>query len=171
MRQRLGIADVLIKQPKVVFLDEPTQGIDPVGVEQLLKIIKEMPQQGITVMIASHMLHQMQRVCDRVGIMSGGRLVAEGTIESLSEELGRGSGVTVELEVDVPDEELQKALLAAPGVLSVAVTGNTYRIRCSREARPQLSQRVMQGGKALISMHTTDDALQEIYLRYFQGGG
>jgi ABC-2 type transport system ATP-binding protein len=87
MKQRLGIADVLIKEPRVVFLDEPTLGLDPEGVNQALDMIASMSrEQGITIIISSHLLHQVQKICHRVGIIARGQLVAEGPIERLGRE-------------------------------------------------------------------------------------
>ena len=87
MKQRLGFADVLVKEPKVVFLDEPTLGLDPEGVNQVLDMIVGMSRdQHITIVLSSHLLHQVQRICHRVGILSRGRLVAEGPIDRLGRE-------------------------------------------------------------------------------------
>lgn len=77
MRQRLGLADVLIKQPEVIILDEPTSGIDPAGVKEFITLIRHLSQEeGLTVLFSSHHLDQVQQVCDRVGLFSGGKLLA-----------------------------------------------------------------------------------------------
>ena len=82
MRQRLGIADVLVKDPKLIIMDEPTLGIDPEGIHQLLDLIKELAREdGRTVLISSHLLHQIQQICHKVGIFVKGKLIASGTIE------------------------------------------------------------------------------------------
>lgn len=88
MRQRLGLADVLIKSPQVIILDEPTSGIDPQGVRAFLELIVELrDDQGLTVLFSSHNLHQVQQVCDRIGIFVEGKLLAQGDIASLSDQL------------------------------------------------------------------------------------
>ncbi len=88
MRQRLGLADVMIKDPEVIILDEPTLGIDPAGVKAFLELIVELSrEQGITVLFSSHHLHQVQQVCDRVGLFVGGKLLATGDIQSLAGRL------------------------------------------------------------------------------------
>ena len=92
MKQRLGIADVLLKDPQVIILDEPTLGIDPEGVRQLIEIIKNLSHEdGRTLLISSHQLYQMQQICDRVGIFFEGKLVACGTIDELASESGLGA--------------------------------------------------------------------------------
>jgi ABC-2 type transport system ATP-binding protein len=87
MRQRLGIAEVLVKQPRVVFLDEPTIGLDPDATQRMLALIHSLSRElGITVFFSSHLLDQVQRISDRVGIMLGGRLVAAGPIDELARQ-------------------------------------------------------------------------------------
>lgn len=88
MRQRLGIADILIKDPDVLIMDEPTLGIDPEGMRELLILIRELSEKdGKTILISSHQLHQMQQICDRVGIFVEGKLIAKGTLEELEKEI------------------------------------------------------------------------------------
>jgi ABC-2 type transport system ATP-binding protein len=87
MRQRLGIAEVLIKEPKLIFLDEPTIGLDPDGTNRMLDLIHSLSQdKNITIFLSSHLLDQVQRICDRVGIMIKGDLVAMGPIEELAKK-------------------------------------------------------------------------------------
>jgi ABC-2 type transport system ATP-binding protein len=87
MRQRLGVAEVLLKDPKVMFLDEPTLGLDPEGALMLIDLIHSLNQKrNITVLLSSHNLHQVQKISHRVGIMIRGKMVAEGTIEALRRE-------------------------------------------------------------------------------------
>lgn len=87
MRQRLGIAEVMIKEPKVIFLDEPTIGLDPDGTNRMLDLIHSLSRdKNITIFFSSHLLDQVQRICDRVGIMIKGNLVAAGSIDELAKE-------------------------------------------------------------------------------------
>jgi ABC-2 type transport system ATP-binding protein len=87
MRQRLGLAEVMIKEPKLIFLDEPTIGLDPDGTNRMLDIIHSLSREKqITVFLSSHLLDQVQRICDRVGIMIKGTLVAVGPIEELAKK-------------------------------------------------------------------------------------
>jgi len=99
MRQRLGIAEVLIKNPKLVILDEPTLGLDPEGINSMLDFIRSLSrEENISVLLCSHLLHQAQEVCDRVGILNEGKLVAKGTIEELAEEGIQAQGKKLSLE-------------------------------------------------------------------------
>ncbi|GIX50601.1 MAG: ABC transporter ATP-binding protein [Limisphaera sp.] len=98
MRQRLGIAELLVKDPRLMILDEPTLGLDPDGTLKMLDLIRDLNRsRGITVMFSSHLLDQVQRICHRVGIMIQGRLVALGTLEELARrKLGEAAGPSLE---------------------------------------------------------------------------
>lgn len=99
MRQRLGVAEVLIKNPKLVILDEPTLGLDPEGINSMLELIKSLSRgENISILLCSHLLHQTQQVCNRVGILNEGRLVAKGTIEELAGEGIQAEGKKLSLE-------------------------------------------------------------------------
>ena len=169
MRQRLGIADVLVKRPKVVLLDEPTQGIDSATVEDVLNLITGMSRdQGITVLVSSHQLHYIQRICDRVGIMSQSQMVAHGTIEDLAQQSREGDGIIIEMEFGLVSDDLQDALKNVPGVDSVSVRGNLVTVECQLEARTQITNVAMQHGDSLLTLRSGDSVLENIYLRYFQ---
>ncbi len=87
MRQRLGIAELLIKDSKVAFLDEPTQGLDPDGSNRMIDLIQSLSRQKkMTILLSSHMLHQVQKICHRIGIMIKGRMVAQGDMDHLAKE-------------------------------------------------------------------------------------
>ena len=170
MKQRLGIADVLIKDPVFVILDEPTTGIDPEGARQILELIAKMSrEQGMTVLLSSHLLHQVQRICDRVGIISRGKLVAEGTVDKLGMEvIGKGK-IMLEARVSRLTPDLLKALRQLEGVSEVDSSGNLLRLRCSRDLRAEVSRVVMESGSELLELRGRDYTLEEIYLKYFQG--
>ena len=169
MRQRLGIADVLIKRPKVVLLDEPTQGIDSATVEDVLNLITGMSRdQGITVLVSSHQLHYIQRICDRVGIMSRGQMVFQGTVEELAQQTRESEGIVIELEVGRISDGLQDALKATAGVNQVSVRGNLIVVECQPEVRTQIAEVALRHGDSLLSMQRGDSALENIYFRYFQ---
>jgi ABC-2 type transport system ATP-binding protein len=93
MRQRLGIAELLVKDPKVAFLDEPTLGLDPDATNRMMELIERLcREKKMTVILSSHMLHLAQRICHRVGIMIKGKMVAEGPMDRLAKEkLGVGT--------------------------------------------------------------------------------
>ncbi len=168
MRQRLGIADALVKRPRVAFLDDPTIGLDPEGVRELLELIVSMSRdQGITIFLSSHLLHQVQRICDRIGIMFRGSLVAQGTVEELATSDG-DEGVRIEVEVVRSSPELARALEGLDGVREATATGDHMSLDCERDVRPQVAEAVLQQGAELLSLKSEDRTLEDIYLRYFR---
>ena len=172
MRQRLGLADVLIKQPEVIILDEPTSGLDPAGVHEFMNLIVQLSrEQGLTVLFSSHHLHQVQQVCDRVGIFVGGHLLAEGDIPSLSQKLFSGEPFVIEAHVDSDQEiDLTSCLQKINGVLNVAKQNRLYRMGCSKDVTPDIARSIVQSGVGLTGLYKKEYGLDDIYNRYFEGG-
>src|SRR5581483_5631196 len=156
MRQRLGIADVLIKRPKLVFLDEPTLALDPDGVNQVLELILSLRRErGMTILLSSHLLEQVQRICDRIGIFVKGKMVAQGGIEELGVALSSsGNGSTgsrvVEVGAEPLSEDLIKKLRAIKGVKSVERAQKMILVRSDADLRPQLVRAVSDAGASLL---------------------
>ena len=168
MRQRLAVADVLIKQPRMVIMDEPTQGLDPEGAHEFLKIIRDLKEEGITVLLASHLLHQVQSVCDRVGLFNQGRMAISGTVEELAAKYMEG-GYRIELEATGDREAIEKALNAVQGVTEVAYLGrNRYEVRARGDLRAETARAVVLAGGGLLSLHVEAPSLDDIYVRFFQ---
>lgn len=174
MRQRLGLADVLIKDPEVIILDEPTLGIDPKGVREFLDLIVELSKEkGLTVLFSSHHLHQMQQVCDRVGLFIGGKLLAEGNIQSLSQKLFSSNPYIIEATVGGADKTTQwlNALLKhVDGVASVKKKNDLFEIECLKDVTADIARAVVQAGADLTYLNKKEYGLDEIYYRYFEGG-
>ena len=182
MRQRLGLADVLIKDPEVIILDEPTSGIDPKGVREFLELIVELSkEEGLTVLFSSHLLHQVQKVCDRVGLFVNGRLLAEGDIHTLSEKLFSNSPYVIEAGISLgglktaqkqnPSDWLTKLLKPVDGVKSVSIVKDLFYIECSRDLSSDIARAVVESGAELKSLNKKEHGLDDIYYRYFEGGG
>lgn len=123
MRQRLGIADALVKSPDLLILDEPTTSIDPLGVVEILDLLRRLVRErGLAVMLSSHLLTQVQSVCDRIGIFAAGRLVGVGTVDELASQFGDGAAV-IEVGLELPTaadvERARDTLRSLPAVESV----------------------------------------------------
>lgn len=173
MRQRLGLADVLIKQPQVIILDEPTLGIDPEGVRDFLRLIKELSRdEGITVLLSSHHLHQVQQICDRVGLFVSGRLLAVGDIQSLSQQLFSQESMLIEAAVSPGSEDLLHSLEALDGVTRVVrYDDSLWQIFCTRDVSPDIAKAIVSSGESLRSLSQKEFGLDEIYHRYFAKEG
>ncbi|WP_168120241.1 ABC transporter ATP-binding protein [Paenibacillus sp. HB172176] len=178
MRQRLGLADVLIKKPEMIILDEPTLGIDPSGVAELLELITSLSkEEGLTVLLSSHHLHQVQQICDRVGLFVQGSLIACGGVEELASSLQEDEFVVVELEVAACSDELFEALQAIEGVENVyrmpSPTGGhssvSLRLSCREDLTSVIARQAASKGE-LLAIRRKSYNLDDIYRRYFEGG-
>lgn len=168
MRQRLGLADVLLKQPSLVILDDPTLGLDPAGVQWLLGLIETLSQErNITVFLSSHQLVEVQRVCDRVGIMSRGKLVLEGDVASLTEQDEQG-GYEVHAETAGGGEAALDALRALPGVTAVERQGAAITVSSTQDVRPGVAAALVGAGAQVLEVRSRNRTLEDLYLRYFQ---
>lgn len=166
MKQRLGIAEILLKEPRLAFLDEPTTGIDPNGIDDILKLISGMGKRGITVIFCSHVLPQVQRLCSRVGIMSKGNLVADGPIDLLG-RASSGSGMyRMEAEVDDPKPSVVEAVRSVKGVQQVEVVEKTLVVTAESDLRGQVSRAVIDSGALLLGMRIEEYNLEKIYKRF-----
>ncbi len=173
MRQRLGLADVLIKNPEVIILDEPTLGIDPTGVREFLElIIKLSKEDGITVLFSSHHLHQVQQVCDRIGLFVNGKLLAEGNIQSLSKKLFDNSAYTIDAGISNINgtDQFRDNLQSIEGVIAVKEEDGLFRIECSSDITPAIARKVVEYGADLYYLNKKEYGLDDIYYRYFEGG-
>jgi ABC-2 type transport system ATP-binding protein len=172
MRQRLGLADVLIKQPEIIVLDEPTLGIDPEGVRELLELIRRLSrEEGLTVLLSSHHLHQVQQVCDRVGLFVRGKLIACGTIADLSRSLFAEEPFSIEVMADPLSDELCETLSCIEGVAQLVRLPDPHRIvlRCERDLAREIAACVIGSGASLMHLSRKQYGLDEIYHRYFEG--
>ncbi len=165
MRRRLGIADVLVKKPRLAILDEPTSGIDPEGAMETLDLIKRLRDEGgMTVILSSHLLYQVQRICDRVGVLHRGKMVAEGRI---SELIGQGQGYWA--LVEGATAALRARLDSEEWTLSVEDLGEgRLRVTLEEGAQPKLFRVVAEEGGVITELRPKVRTLEDIYLQYFQ---
>ncbi len=168
MRQRLGVAEILIKHPQVIILDEPTLGLDPEAAREFLQIIRTLKkEEKITVLLSSHLLHQVQAVCDRVGLFSQGKMVLEGTVSELARQV-LGGAYRVQVRALGPD--LHEALRKIPGAVSVkTLDTNFYQVEAQEDLRAEVARVAVHAGAQLLSLGLEEPSLDEVYQRYFQG--
>ena len=167
MKQRLGIADIWIKEPKLVFLDEPTTGIDPEGIENILELIVSMARQDMTVIFCSHQLHLVQRICTRVGIIAKGLLVAEGAIDLLGRQAIGGGRYRVEVELAQANPGLIDSLKRVEGIEEVQSSANSLLITCNEDLRSQIAKVIVDSDSLLVGMKIEEYDLETIYKKYF----
>jgi len=169
MRQRLGVAEALVKSPELLILDEPTVNIDPEGVRALLDLVERLrSESGITVVLASHLLHQVEQVCDRLGIFVGGRLVACGSVPELA--AGIESTWTFDVEVDGDLETAAGLIRQIDQVTSVRREGRSVVVEAEGDVRRAIFDVIAGHGLALIGLTRRIVDLDVVYHTYFTGG-
>jgi len=167
MRQRLGIAEVLMKEARIAVLDEPTTGLDPQATQELLELIAELRREGMTIVISSHLLGLVQSICDRVALFHKGRIGLVGKVDDLAHQV-LGGNFVVAVEADGVD--LAAVLAGLGGVGGVTPTGGgVTRVDADRDVRPEIARRVVAAGGALRNMAIRRSTLDEVYVRYFEG--
>ena len=177
MRQRLGLADVLIKNPEIIILDEPTLGIDPSGMKEFIDLISKLSKEdGITVLLSSHHLHQVQVICDRVGLFVEGKLIADGNIEELSQKLFTKGSYIIELIATNPNNKqekstqwLQNILQNIQGISKIQYKEDKFQIECSSDISSEIAKAIIISGNELHYLTKKEFGLDDIYYRYFEG--
>ena len=166
MRQRLGLAEILLRSPRIAILDEPTLGLDPAGAQEFLATVGELQRDGMTVLLSSHLLHQVQAVCDRVGLFSRGRMVLSGTVDELARQI-LGAGWRVHL--DATGDGLAAALQGVPGVHRVAGDSQQgWLVEAEQDVRPALVRAALASGAEVRGLQMERAGLDEVYGRYFK---
>lgn len=172
MRQRLGIAQALLNDPKLLILDEPTNGLDPQGIKELREFIRQLAESGLSLFISSHLLSEIQQMCDRVAIISHGEVITVGEVSSLVDE-----SVSTVVWSALPAETALKVLQSHPEVQSVSFadeagteTGVPRLIALQNpEAIPELSRQLMEAGVALHGIEIKLPTLEDLFLKLTEG--
>ena len=175
MRQRLGIADALVKSPDLLILDEPTTSIDPLGVVEILDLLRRLvTERGLSIMLSSHLLSQVQSVCDRIGIFASGRLIGVGTVDALAAQFGDGTAVIeVGLELPTPADvdragTALRSIAAVESVDAPAGGSGTWRIHvrpahAEGRVRQDILVAAVNSGLRLTALRPVVPSLDEIY--------
>ncbi|HVK37616.1 MAG TPA: ABC transporter ATP-binding protein [Candidatus Kapabacteria bacterium] len=163
MMQRIGLAQALLNDPRVIFLDEPTDGVDPVGRKEIRDIIAHLRDEGRTVFLNSHLLSEVEMVCDRVAILNRGELVRIGTVRELTEAQS-----SYRIEVAEGQEDRLRALL---GTLSIETNGESLVRPASLEELNGLVDRVRAEGLLIRAVTPARQTLEELFFDTITGGG
>ncbi|WP_127488189.1 ABC transporter ATP-binding protein [Paenibacillus ehimensis] len=172
MRQRLGIAQALLNDPKLLILDEPTNGLDPQGIKELREFIRQLAETGLSLFISSHLLSEIQQMCDRVAIISHGEVITVGEVSSLVDE-----SVSTVVWSALPAETALNVLQSHPEVQSVSFTdeagteAGVAKLAALQkpESIPELSRKLMEAGVALHGIEIKHPTLEDLFLKLTEG--
>ena len=157
MKQRLGVAAALLKDPELLILDEPTNGLDPAGMAEMREFIRSLGEAGRTVVLSSHLMWEIEQVSDRVGVIRDGSLVAEGTVDELR---GR-AGLRVRAE---PLSEAGRVLHALPEVDTVTRVDGLLEVEVDPAEAPALNRALVEAGIAVSELYVQTTSLEDVFL-------
>jgi ABC-2 type transport system ATP-binding protein len=158
MKQRLGVAAALLKEPELLVLDEPTNGLDPAGMADMRTLIGKLRDTGHTVLLSSHLLGEVQQICDRVGVIFKGRLLREGTVD----ELRAGGSLLVRAEPLATAAEVVGRLLG--DATAVTVDNGTLRVEAPAERAPQINRWLVEAGVEVFELRSFEPTLEAVFL-------
>ncbi|MDF2714126.1 MAG: transporter ATP-binding protein [Paenibacillus sp.] len=179
MRQRLGIAQALLGSPSLLILDEPTNGLDPQGIKEMRDFIRKLASEGLSLFVSSHLLSEIQQLCDRVAIISHGSVIAVGAVDELLQQ----NGSTVRWTVQ-PYERARELLAQAEGVqladsmqggldsdtqVETETNGRTLTVQMNEELIPGLNERLIAAGIRISGIQIVNPTLEELFLRVTEG--
>lgn len=165
MQQRLGIAQALLNEPELVILDEPSLGLDPVGMVEVRGLVKEISKKGMTVFLSSHLLFEVEQVCSHATIIHKGVSLASDAIQNISNKLlGQA---TMQIELAEPSEAIVEALKNLPFVSEVSQDGKTLliKLKTNDDVRAQVSQEITKAGGIIVSMSLKGQTLEEAFMK------
>jgi len=165
MQQRLGIAQALLNQPELVVLDEPSLGLDPVGMVEVRELIKGVVKEGMTVFLSSHLLFEVEQVCSHVTIVDRGVALVSDTIENVSHKI-KGP-VTLQIEVTELTKNMVENLRKLPFATNVVTEGNKLMItvETKEDVRSQVSETIKDSGGTIVSMNQTGRSLEDVFVQ------
>jgi ABC-2 type transport system ATP-binding protein len=167
MAQRLMLGMALAGRPDLLILDEPTTGLDPNGAREMREIIRTERDRGATVFFSSHVLEQVEAVCDRVGILDRGRLVAVDTIDRLRDATDTTGEIVVSLD-SIPGSLLE-TIGDLNGVASVTEEGATIRASCTNDAKGAIVRTCHEAGLSVENIETSEASLEDLFAAYTGG--
>jgi ABC-2 type transport system ATP-binding protein len=167
MRQRLALGMALVGDPDLLILDEPSSGLDPAGAKEMREIVREEAERGTTVFFSSHVLGQVEAVCDRVGIMREGRLVAEDSVEGLRD--AAGADATLRIDTTGIEDGAVESVESVEGVTGVTVDGDSLSVSCDSDAKTAVLTALESAGVSVENFETESASLEDLFLAYTEG--
>ena len=167
MRQRLALGMALTGDPDLLILDEPSTGLDPAGAREIREIVREESDRGTTIFFSSHVLSQVEAVCDRVGILRAGELIAVDTVEGLRD--AAGTEARLKITVDGIDDDAMDAIRALDGVSRVSLSDSQLTVAVSDGSKTAVLSALEDRGVTVHDFETDESSLEELFISYTEG--
>ena len=167
MKQRLGLAQALVNDPKVLFLDEPTANLDPEGVREYRDLIITLAGEGKTVFVSSHILSEVRAVCRTIGLLAKGRLVAQGTLEEVARTLAPSDGSTIRIVIETVE---QLPEIDDPEIIAIEQNGNRAVIRAKTDIRDRISATLLEQGMQIREMRIEEPGIEDVFMAIYRRG-
>lgn len=165
MKQRLGLAQALINDPKVLFFDEPTANLDPEGVREYRELVLALAGEGKTVFVSSHILSEVREVCRTVGLLAKGKLVAQGTLEEVARTLASPDGDTVRIVVETREH---LPALDDPDIIAIERSGNRAVVRAKTDIRDRLTETLFSQGLHVREMRVEEPEIEDVFMAAYR---
>lgn len=164
MRQRLGFAQALLGQPRILFLDEPTNGLDPEAIREFYLILRDLRAEGVTVVLTSHILAEIQERVDRLAIMATGRIKAVGTVQALREQMDLP--LWIDLRIAEADFDAVRDVLGRLPVNAIEARDGHVSLRCGREAKMAVIAALASLGGRVLDLHVREPSLEDVFFGF-----
>jgi len=165
MKQRLGLAQALLNDPEVIFMDEPTNGLDPQGVMQVRNIIKDLASKGKTIFFSSHILEEVRQISTTVGIITKGKLIAQGTLDEVRQKMQKDQLFTIVVKATGEMPRLTNS-----GIVDASYVNHTAMIHARTDIRDEISDELVRNNVHIRELRIEEKSLEDVFLETVYGG-
>jgi ABC-2 type transport system ATP-binding protein len=171
MRQKLGIAQALLKNPELLILDEPTAGVDPEGARAIRELVLKLNREGKTIMLSTHLLFEVGPICDSIAIINCGRLILQGKVRDLLEKLMAEEGYRIKIEGSGEVGAFAEALSSLDGVKSVRLEGKAVHVLAVKDVRADIGKLSSKYNIEIITLELQQPSLEDLFIKYYRREG
>jgi ABC-2 type transport system ATP-binding protein len=171
MRQKLGIAQALLKNPELLILDEPTAGVDPEGARAIRELVLKLNREGKTIMLSTHLLFEVGPICDSIAIINCGRLILQGRVRDLLEKLMAEEGYRIKIEGSGEVGAFAEALSSLDGVKSVRLEGKAVHVLAVKDVRADIGKLSSKYNIEIITLELQQPSLEDLFIKYYRREG
>ncbi|MEM2849060.1 MAG: ABC transporter ATP-binding protein [Candidatus Bathyarchaeia archaeon] len=169
MKQRLGIAQALIKDPELLIFDEPTAGLDPEGARAFREQVVKLSKEGKTIMLSTHLLFEVGPLCNFIAVINQGRLIVQGRVRELTEKMMAEEGYRIRVKVAGNIQPLIASITQLNEVVEVKREDDTILIRASRDIRSEISKTALSLGLEISTLQIEEPTLEDLFMKYYKG--